>query len=238
MDYMDTYLLTLDTTTSVCSVGLARNGQTWILREHHSPNGHAQYSTLFVQEVLQTAGLSLSDLSGVVVSRGPGSYTGLRIGASTAKGLCYALDRPLVSVDTLQALAWAAQEGQQLLPPVPDTVYVGCLDARRMDAYIGLYDAELAPLTKPYFATLTPEHASEMMARYNAQRLVVAGDAAPKWLEQNIPFLEDSGIHTPSARYLSALGQQAWAAKAWEDVAYFEPFYLKQPYITRPKPKF
>ena len=233
---METYILTLDTTTVRCSIGLAKGGHTWILRESDVPNGHAQNSTLFIQSVLQTAQISLQALTAVAVSKGPGSYTGLRIGASTAKGLCYALGKPLLAIDTLQALAWGAR--QQLLLPHPDAIYIGCLDARRLDAYIGIYDAQLQPLVEPYFATLTPEHAAELAARYQTEQLWLSGDAAPKWLEQGSPFLKDSGVHQPSARYLSALAQKAWNEQRLEDVAYFEPFYLKQPHITRPKPKF
>lgn len=234
---LETYILTIDTTTARCSIGLTQNEHTWVLRELDQHNGHAQYSTLFIQDVLCTAGLTYANLSAIAVSQGPGSYTGLRIGASTAKGLCYALDKPLIAVDTLQALAWAVQQEQQLLPPKAG-IYVSVLDARRQDAYVGVYDLDLNPLEAPYFATLTPEHAEELAARYQVEQLYLAGDAVAKWVEQESPYLMDSGIHAPSARYLSALAMEAWRQKTWQDVAYFEPFYLKQPHITKSKPKF
>lgn len=208
-----------------------------MLRELDQHNGHAQYSTLFIQDVLRTVGLTLADLSAIAVSQGPGSYTGLRIGVSTAKGLCYALDKPLLAIDTLQALAWAARQERQLLPQ-KSGIYVSVLDARRQDAYVGVYDRDLQPLEQAYFATLTPDHAAQLAARYQVDELYVAGDAVAKWLEQGSPYLVDTGVHAPSARYLSALAMEAWRQSAWQDVAYFEPFYLKQPHITKPKPKF
>ncbi len=233
-----TYILALETTTHTCSVALVKDGQTWIVRQDFQQNGHAAKITLFIQEVMQTAQLPLSVLTAIAISKGPGSYTGLRIGLSTAKGLCYALNKPLLAVDSLQALAWGAQEK---LGQVPRWGYAALMDARRMDAYVGLYDGQLQPLKDPYFATLQANSLDSLLLEYKLDGWIIAGDACPKFVDlfgKDLPdHLRDAAIGQPSARYLAQLGQQAWQAQRLESVAYFEPFYLKKPHITRPKPK-
>ncbi len=236
---LSTYILALETTTHTCSVALIKDGQTWILREDDAPNGHAQSITLFIQAVMQTANLPLSALSAIAISRGPGSYTGLRIGLSTAKGLCYALGKPLLAVDSLRALAWGAREASGSL--APRWGYAALMDARRMDAYVGLYDAALRPLCAPYFATLQANSLDSLLLEYDLEGWIIGGNAAAKFMElfgDGLPVsLQDSGVAPPSARFLAALAQTAWEEQRLESVAYFEPFYLKKPHITRPKPK-
>ncbi|MFK7797322.1 MAG: tRNA (adenosine(37)-N6)-threonylcarbamoyltransferase complex dimerization subunit type 1 TsaB [Aureispira sp.] len=235
---MSTYILALETTTHNCSVALIRDGQPWIVRQDDQVNGHAQHLTLFIQEVMATAQLKLAALTAIAISQGPGSYTGLRIGLSTAKGLCYALNKPLLAIDSLQALAWGAQEQTQGHPKVG---YISLMDARRMDAYVGVYDAQLQPLVEPYFATLATDSFDALLQEHQMDAWIIGGDAATKFrtlMEGDLPqHLQWSAVLQPSAKYMANLAQTAWEASIFQSVAYFEPFYLKKPHITRPKPK-
>ncbi|MGH1336740.1 MAG: tRNA (adenosine(37)-N6)-threonylcarbamoyltransferase complex dimerization subunit type 1 TsaB [Aureispira sp.] len=236
---MPTYILAIETTTHTCSIALIKDGYNWIVRQDNQTNGHAQHITLFIQEVMATAQMALSELDAIAISQGPGSYTGLRIGLSTAKGLCYALDKPLLAIDSLQALAWGGQETQG--KKRPKVGYVSLMDARRMDAYVGVYDANLQLLAKPYFATLATTSFDQVLLEHDLEALVVTGDASAKFIELfegKLPTsLIWSGINAPSARYMSALAQLEWQEERFQSVAYFEPFYLKKPHITRAKPK-
>ncbi len=235
---MSTYILAIETTTQNCSVALIRDGQPWIVRQDDQANGHAQHITLFVQEVMATAQLELTALTAIAISQGPGSYTGLRIGLSTAKGLCYALNKPLLAVDSLQALAWGAQNQTKGHAKVG---YLSLMDARRMDAYVGVYDANLQALVEPYFATLSTNSFDALLQEHQLDAWIVGGDAAAKFRSlfgAGLPqHLQWSGVLQPSAKYMGSLAQTAWEASALQSVAYFEPFYLKKPHITRAKPK-
>lgn len=236
---MPTYILAIETTTCTCSVALIKDGHTYIVCEDNQANGHAQHITLLIQEVMATAQLELAVLSAIAISQGPGSYTGLRIGLSTVKGLCYALNKPLLAIDSLQALAWGGQQEQG--NNNARVGYVSLIDARRMDAYVGLYDADLKPLVSPYFATLQVDSFEHLLLEYDLDAWVVVGDAAVKFLdlfEGTVPkYLLWSSICRPSASYMSALAQIEWQKGRTQSVAYFEPFYLKKPHITRAKPK-
>ncbi len=229
-----TLILHIESSTLNCSVALSKNGQVWIMRQTQDAKGHSEKITLFIQEILKTAQLELTDIDAVAVSQGPGSYTGLRIGISTAKGLCYALDKPLIAVDTLQALAWAAQQEN----PQEKTAYIGLLDARRMDAYAGIYDKHMNTIKAPYFCTLTAD-SFQFCIEQGFTKIVLAGDATHKFKTLGLDStLEITTITLPSSRYLCQLAQAKFDNKDWEDVAYFEPFYLKKPNITKPKPRF
>jgi tRNA threonylcarbamoyladenosine biosynthesis protein TsaB len=227
-------ILTIETSTRSCSVCLAKDGHPWIVRETKSQSGHIEKLTLFIKEVVKMASLELQDLDAIAVSKGPGSYTGLRIGVSTAKGLCYALDKPMIAIDTLQGLAWVARASN----PLPKTAYVALMDARRMDAYVGVYSSNLDAIKAPYFTTLTPT-SFDFLLEQDIHNIVLVGDATEKYKS----MIEDanmivSTIILPSAKYLSALAEDAFQKKDIVDTAYFEPFYLKKPNITKPKPKF
>ena len=228
-------ILSIETATRSCSVCLSKDGQPWIVREVQSQSGHAEQLTLFIQEVMKIANLDLQELDAIAVSQGPGSYTGLRIGISTAKGLCYALDKPLLAIDTLQALAFGAiQDYYQ-----PKAAYVALMDARRMDAYVGIYTADFEILKAPYFATLEPESFEEVLENVGIDEIVLVGDAVEKYQDScTTKPLKNSTVQLPSSKYLSWLAYLAYQAKQTVDVAYFEPFYLKKPNITKPKPKF
>lgn len=228
-------ILSIETATRSCSVCLSKDGHPWIVREVQSLSGHAEQLTLFIQEVMQTANLDLKELDAIAVSQGPGSYTGLRIGISTAKGLCYALDKPMLAIDTLQALAFGAIQDYYN----PKAAYVSLMDARRMDAYVGIYTADFKTLKAPFFATLEPNTFDDLLENTEIEEVVLVGDAIEKYeaICASKP-LKISTVQLPSSKHLSYLAYLAYQAEESVDVAYFEPFYLKKPNITKPKPKF
>jgi tRNA threonylcarbamoyladenosine biosynthesis protein TsaB len=211
------YLLHLETATKVCSVALSCNGELIALREESTQEySHSEKLTIFIQEVIKEAGITLQNLHGVSVASGPGSYTGLRIGVSTAKGLCFALDIPLISVDALVSMAKIAQK------KYPEQTLCPLIDARRMEVYCGIYSSDLT-LLKPISADIIDENSYAEFEPF-----VYFGDGAEKlssiWERRKCLF--DASIRA------SAIGQIETAYKKFlsnelEDVAYFEPFYLK-----------
>jgi len=228
-------ILALETATKSCSTCLGRDGYPWIVKETKSEKGHAETITLYIDEIAKTAAMDLSEMDAIAVSQGPGSYTGLRIGVSTAKGLCYALNKPMIAIDTLQALAFGArQEHRQ-----SQTAYVALMDARRMDAYVGVYNDQLEIIKAPYFATLEADSFDFLLEMEEIEQVVFVGDAVEKYADLiNKEQFVLSPVRLPSAKYMSALAQKAFEQQEFVDVAYFEPFYLKQPNITKPKARF
>ena len=221
-----TYLLHIETATKACSVALSRNGECIAVREEVTDAYlHSEKLTIFIAETMQEAQITFADLHGISVASGPGSYTGLRIGVSTAKGLCYALDIPLIAVDALHALATIAQAKH------PGKTLCAAIDARRMEVYNAIYAADLSPL-KAISADIITETSYDAFDPF-----VYFGDGAQKlhalWSNRNVTL--DDTIHA------SAVGQipeafRKFQAKNWEDVAYFEPFYLKDFVSTQKKP--
>ncbi|MCS6928666.1 MAG: tRNA (adenosine(37)-N6)-threonylcarbamoyltransferase complex dimerization subunit type 1 TsaB [Saprospiraceae bacterium] len=231
-------LLLLETATDVCSAAISCNGKVIATEEKVTDVNCAAYLTLLIEACLRQANLSLRQLDAVAVSGGPGSYTSLRTGVSTAKGICYALDKPLLAVPTLQALAFAAQ---QHIPAAHRPIcYVPMLDARRQEVWLSIYSETLEPLCSAqpliidedllqHFRALAPNLPSDTV-------WVCAGNGMlkiPSHLWES--SLIKSSISACSARYLASLANQRYAAKAWENLAYYEPFYMKPPNITQPK---
>lgn len=227
------HILQIETATNVCSVALSRQGVCIASVEGDVPNIHAQSLTLFIEEVLEKAGLQYSDIDAVAVSKGPGSYTGLRIGVSTAKGLCYALDIPLIAVDTLYAMyqgfvADTAAAGAQVFFPM--------IDARRLEVYTqGVQAGE----------TMVDTHAlivdASSFDTWTAQgQVVLFGNGADKLADifANHPSVRVASGFVLSATYFSAIAYDKYVAASFEDVAYFEPYYLKDFVVTTPKKKF
>ncbi|MEL6864979.1 MAG: tRNA (adenosine(37)-N6)-threonylcarbamoyltransferase complex dimerization subunit type 1 TsaB [Bacteroidota bacterium] len=221
-------ILHLDTNTEICSVALAREGG--LLAEQEISEGfvHASRITLLIQACLATAQYDIQQLDAVALSRGPGSYTGLRVGAATAKGIAYALDIPLIAVDSLHALALAAMTNT----PGAD-IYGPMIDARRMEVYLSLYDNEGKCLLKPE-ARIIDKHS---FSRYfeSGKQLIFCGNGAEKCMDlmpdnqaQRLPILS-------AARHLIPLAYQQFTGKIFADLAYFSPLYLKPPNITKPK---
>lgn len=215
-----TLILHIETATKVCSVALSSNGELVGIQEFKDDGyAHGEQLTLLIQKVLDLQGIIAADLSAVSVSAGPGSYTGLRIGVSTAKGLCYALNIPLISVDTLQSMAEVARI------VYPDSNLCPMIDARRMEVFslITNFDAEIL---KPVSADVLDESSYS-----DFEPFVCFGDGAQKmeelWGERNIFF--DLKLE-PSARGQVHQAYEKFLNKEFEDVAYFEPAYLKEFY--------
>jgi len=226
-----TLILNIETATQVCSVGLSNDSELLALRESHEKNIHAARVTIFCEEVLKEAGKTMSDLDAVAVSMGPGSYTGLRIGVSAAKGLCYALDIPLIAVPTLQSMALRASQN------IPDHQALFCpmIDARRMEVYTALYDANNDEVRKTE-ALIIDENSYENESGSN--KIFFFGDGAEKCKEGLLPkgmsFID--GIN-PSAESMAHLSSEKFDNKDFEDLAYFEPYYLKDFIAGKPKVK-
>ncbi len=219
-------ILNLETATTVCSVSLAKDGQLIAFKEVNGDYSHSENLTLFIEAVLQQANTKLSDIDAIAVSKGPGSYTGLRIGVSTAKGLCYSLNKPLIGINTLQHLSLGTQENLTSNSQNPKSLFCPMLDARRMEVYCAIYDSDNKEI-KPTAAEIIDENSFADLLEKN--QIVFFGDGASKCkdiLSHNKSAIFIDGIF-PSAKNMIILSEQAFNNKEFEDVAYFEPFYLK-----------
>lgn len=222
---MNNYILNIETATKNCSVSIAQNGKTIICNQIAEEGySHAERLHVFIEESIAAAGITFKDLVAVAVSQGPGSYTGLRIGVSAAKGLCYALEIPLIAVDTLQALAAQATIENGLIVPM--------VDARRMEVYSAVFSNKLEVKRAILAEVITEDSFQE----YD-ETLYFVGDCADKCkevlIQSNFVFLED--IKYPSANEMSALSYAKFLKNDFADVAYFEPYYLKDFMITTSK---
>jgi len=218
-------ILNIETSTQVCSVSLSVDGKTIGIQESHTKNSHAEQITIFIQQVISKAGYGFQDLDAVAVSKGPGSYTGLRIGVSTAKGLCYALDKPLIAISTLEAMALGMNE-RIADKDLNNTLFCPMIDARRMEVYCAMFDSNIK-MVREIKAEIIDENSFANELKTNT--LIFGGDGAPKCKEvlsksQKTIFLDD---FLPSSRFMSQLAEQKFNDNNFEDVAYFEPFYLK-----------
>ncbi|MBK6947070.1 MAG: tRNA (adenosine(37)-N6)-threonylcarbamoyltransferase complex dimerization subunit type 1 TsaB [Haliscomenobacter sp.] len=222
-------ILCLETATDVCSVGLSHDGRLVALQESEQGRDHASQMTLLIGKCAEQAGYRLKDLDAVAVSSGPGSYTSLRIGWSTAKGIAYVLGIPLLSVDTLQALAWGAASRFQL----ETAWYCALIDARRMEVYAGVYEANGNRISGP--EALVLDSGSFGYCLEGGRTAVFTGNGAVKFQplcsEPNAVFIPLEA----SAAFLPALAEQAFQSGRFAEVAYSEPLYLKPPNITKPK---
>ena len=213
-----TMILNLETATTNCSVSIARNGEIISLREDNSPNySHSEQLHIFIEEALKGASLTFKDISAVAVSKGPGSYTGLRIGVSAAKGLCFSLDLPLISVSTLESLAMQGHEkNYDFIIPV--------LDARRMEVYSAIFDAQGNRLRETKAEIINKDSFLEYAQKGS---VLLIGDGAEKCREllehPNFSFL----TALPTAKEMGELSYKKFKANDFENVAYFEPYYLK-----------
>ena len=219
------YILNIETATKNCSVALAKDGKTILCKEIAEEGySHAERLHVFIEAIIEEAGIALQDLSAIAVSQGPGSYTGLRIGVSAAKGLCYALDIPLIAVDTLQALAAQVTISSGLIIPM--------IDARRMEVYSAVFSPTLEK-KREVLAQIIDDNSFED----RQEILYFIGDCADKCksvlTKENHFFLEE--IVYPSAKEMSVLSFEKFKISDTVDVAYFEPYYLKDFMITAPK---
>ncbi|WP_295669748.1 tRNA (adenosine(37)-N6)-threonylcarbamoyltransferase complex dimerization subunit type 1 TsaB [uncultured Mucilaginibacter sp.] len=217
-------LLQIETATTSCSVALAKDGIVLGLKQINQRNIHAEVITLFVEELLISAGLKYDELDAIAVSSGPGSYTGLRIGISTAKGLCFALDKPLIAIETLESMAYGlinsygALDNHMLLCPM--------IDARRMEVFTAVFTAKGVKI-KPTAAEIIDVNSFNELLEIN--KMLFFGDGAEKCREvlgahPNAGFLPD---FVNSATHLTQKALEKFRNRAFENVAYFEPYYLK-----------
>lgn len=219
------YILNIETATKNCSVALAKEGKTICCKEIAEEGySHAERLHVFIEEIIKEAGIKWNDLSAIAVSQGPGSYTGLRIGVSAAKGLCYALDVPLIAVDTLQALASQVVLSDGLIIPM--------IDARRMEVYSAIF-APNYERKRAVLAEIITENSFEDLEG----TLYFIGDCSEKCKsvlnKENYIFLDE--IVYPSAKEMSAISFEKFKINDTVDVAYFEPYYLKDFMITTSK---
>jgi tRNA threonylcarbamoyladenosine biosynthesis protein TsaB len=221
------YILNLETATKNCSVALAKNGETILCKEIAEIGfSHAEKLHVFIEEIIKEANIDFSDLKAIAVSKGPGSYTGLRIGVSAAKGLCFALNIPLISIDTLLALAKQVSVEKGVIIPM--------IDARRMEVYSAIFDPNFNQVRDVEAQILDENSFSEI-----DQQIYIIGDSSEKaktiLSNKNIIYLDE--IQFPSAKQMSKLSFEKFQNNDFEDVAYFEPFYLKDFLITTSKIK-
>lgn len=222
-------ILCLETATDVCSVGVSIDGRLCALQETQQVGDHAARITLLIARCLEEAGLTFKDLDALAISSGPGSYTSLRIGWSTAKGLAYSLQLPLVLVDTLQAIAMRAKR----LVNYSDAWYAAMIDARRMEVYYALYRADGSQIRGAEALVLTPDAFDVWFDA--GQVIVFTGNGASKF--QSLTQRTEA-VFLPliaSADAFPVLAEQAFMEGVFIDLAYSEPRYLKPPNITKPK---
>lgn len=230
---MRIYILQIETSTSVCSVALVESGQ---VRQHESvdePHVHASRLTILIQTLLDRENIGFGDLSAIAVSMGPGSYTGLRIGVSTAKGLCYALDIPLIAVNTLQGIYTGFLASQAVA--LQYDLYIPMLDARRMEVYCTFFDHHGKVVVDTQALIIDQTSFDSYQSHYS--RICLFGPGADK-LESSFADVKGvdviGGIQT-NAIDISRIAFAKYQAGEFEDVAYFEPYYLKDFVATTPK---
>jgi tRNA threonylcarbamoyladenosine biosynthesis protein TsaB len=221
-------ILSLETATTNCSVALSNNGKTISFKEDNDKGySHAERLHVYIDTVLKEAGVTSHNLDAIAVSKGPGSYTGLRIGVSTAKGLSYALEKPLISISTLKALAYQVK--------IDDGVIVSMLDARRMEVYSAVYDSNYNEIRETQAQILDK---TSFISDLNQNNVYFIGNGVEKTKNlinhPNAVFIENK---LPSAKEMGALAYNKYRISNFEDVAYFEPYYLKDFVALKPKSK-
>lgn len=226
---MQGIILNIETTTKNCSVSLAENGTVLSIKELNDGGySHAENLHPFIDLVLQESKKTYKDLSAIAVSKGPGSYTGLRIGISAAKGLSFALEIPLISVDTLQALAHKVCEEAGIIIPM--------LDARRTEVYQAVYNVDYNKIEPTKAALVEPNSYEQYLAK---GKVYFIGDAVEKIqsiiTHPNAVYIENE---FPSAKEMVSLSFEKFQQKDFEDVAYFEPYYLKDFIAIKSTKKF
>jgi tRNA threonylcarbamoyladenosine biosynthesis protein TsaB len=217
-------ILCIETSTTACSVALCNENGILASKEENSGYTHAENLHVFIAEVIGKSGLNKKDISAIAVGKGPGSYTGLRIGVSAAKGMCYVLGIPLIAINSLYTMAAAVAK----MSPDPGSILCPMLDARRMEVYTALYaGTDLQELS----ATNALVVSEESIRRFNTgQAYVFFGDGMSKCrtLLEALPHAAFIEHIFPSAIHMQEAALKAFAEKRFEDTAYFEPFYLKE----------
>lgn len=227
-----TYILSIETATPVCSVALHDQGKLIALQELHLDKSHATYLTQMISEVLKHGQVESHQLAAVAVSEGPGSYTGLRIGGSTAKGIAYALQKPLIAVSTLEAMTKSVSQTQT--EPI---ALCPMLDARRMEVYCQLYSKEGHKVMDT--TAIVVESYEPFQNTLTEGPTLFFGSGAPKCMEvlgvHDHARLVEGG--NPSAKSIGELAWEQYHKQQFVDIAYWEPFYLKEFQAGKPKPR-
>ena len=229
-------ILCIETASDVCSIALEKDGKTIEMKETTEEKSHASQVSVFINDILKKESILPADLDAVAVSKGPGSYTGLRIGVSVSKGICYGASIPLLGIPTLQSLSWGITK---LLPgPLkndPNIWLCPMLDARRMEVYSAFYDISYKEMRKASADIISTESYLDILSEH---KVVFFGNGSKKCKEiikhTNAIFLDN--IHT-SASKMACFAENSYKHGKFEDVAYFEPFYLKDFQTTTPKNK-
>ncbi len=212
-------ILSIETATTNCSVSLGKDGKLVdLLEDNNNKYSHSERLHVYIEEILVNNQLTGKDIDAVAVSKGPGSYTGLRIGVSAAKGLCVAWEVPLIAIPTLTSLAYQVHQQEGFIVPM--------LDARRMEVYAAVFDVDKKEIRTTQAQLLTPDSFGEYIEK---KKVYFIGSGVGKWKKlcnhPNAVFIENK---MPSAREMVALAYQAYKKSNTEDVAYFEPYYLKE----------
>lgn len=216
-------ILNIETSTAVCSAALSKDGKIIALQESAQPNIHAEKLAVFINLIIEEAAIPYSSVDAIAVGMGPGSYTGLRIGTSTAKGLCYALDKPLLAIPTLRAMAIASAAKIKR----NDIYYCPMIDARRLEVYTAIYDSTGKEILQVEAKILDKYSFRELLTE---KQIAFSGDGMPKMKELFSP--DDTHIIWDNDTYASAknmvlLSEKYFTEKKFANVAYYEPFYLK-----------
>ena len=223
-------ILSIETSTDVCSVAMSENGQCIFRKEDHSGPNHAVSLGVFVDEALSCTDNHAIPLGAVAVSQGPGSYTGLRIGVSMAKGICYGRDVPLLAVPTLEVMAVPVLLNHEI---EEDALLCPMIDARRMEVYSAIYDRALKPQRETRADIVDGDTYREFL---DLHPVYFFGNGAAKCMETiNHPNAHLIKGIEPLAKYMFPLAERRWVQKEYEDVAYFVPFYLKDFVAKMPK---
>ncbi len=232
-------ILCIETGTDVCSVGIAKDGELLSLRESDEGRDHAKKVGVFVDELLRETGIAPDDLDAVAVGKGPGSYTGLRIGVSFAKGLCYGTGKPLIAVNSLASLAEVAREDYEAgiidVENWDEALLCPMVDARRMEVYAQVFDTAGDARSEVSAEVVTEESFAEY--RRACKEFVIFGSGAAKCADVLSDAVAVADV-VPSVRGMVSLAERAFVAGDFADVAYFEPFYLKDFVVTTSKKRF
>ncbi|MFW5822987.1 MAG: tRNA (adenosine(37)-N6)-threonylcarbamoyltransferase complex dimerization subunit type 1 TsaB [Tangfeifania sp.] len=232
-------ILNIETSTEVCSVNVSENGKLLFEKESLEGLNHSELLTVFIQDLFRENNLEMKAIDAVAVAKGPGSYTGLRIGVSVAKGLCYALEKPLIAISTLDAMGiFTSQHPQQFnieTEEKENLLFCPMIDARRMEVYTALYNSKGEQLETVSAKMIDENSFSE---RLKKSKIAFFGNGAAKCAKalnhSNALFY---GPLKASARFMIQIAEDKYNKKEFENVAYFEPFYLKNFVATVPKNK-
>lgn len=228
---MSNYILHINSTTSICSVAVSDGEKLLSIKETHEANSHTEVITLFIKEVMTISAIDYKDLSAVALAAGPGSYTSLRVGCATAKGICFAHNIPLIAIPSLDILAHSvidyARGGDYIIPMI---------DARRMEVYTAVYNYEGKKIVNDHAHIISEESFTEYIGTDNTHHFV--GNGAKKTQEILIQKNKSVYQNYSSAKHMLKLATELLNKKAFVDTAYYEPYYLKGANVTKSKKKY